>query len=150
MQPLTENTIRRITALRLFAESHDQGRVSDSSQGNWTWFELAIFKDQEAAEPLSVNDLQRVEFYQENHFQKNKYEWLNGPPFERRKENLLNVLQVISLSQLWEDFAEGFIRMEIPLESASAPVSQDGASRQNLDTLLWKSARKPVSAAPDA
>lgn len=95
MQPLTGDTIRRIAGVRLFAESHDQGYVGDRSQGNWTWFELAIFEDEEAVDPRSKEDLQLVEFYCENRFEKDDYDWLHGHPFEKRRESLLNLLKAV-------------------------------------------------------
>jgi len=37
--------INRIHSLHLVTSSHDQGDVDDASAGNWTWFEIAIFRN---------------------------------------------------------------------------------------------------------
>ncbi|GME65109.1 FabD/lysophospholipase-like protein [Neofusicoccum parvum] len=91
--PLNEDTIRRMRGLRLFAESHDQGMVSDKCQGNWTWFELAILENESDTSPRWENGVQLVQFYESNRMASKKYRWLNGPHFEKKEKDLLNFLK---------------------------------------------------------
>ncbi|KAH6855604.1 hypothetical protein B0I37DRAFT_58782 [Chaetomium sp. MPI-CAGE-AT-0009] len=41
-EPLSDGLVERISSIQLVTESHDQGRASDPSSGNWTWFEVCV------------------------------------------------------------------------------------------------------------
>jgi hypothetical protein len=57
---LTKQIIERLSAVQLFAESHDQGFANKELEGLWTWLELVILKDEHAEVPLQQDDVELV------------------------------------------------------------------------------------------
>ncbi|KAL7936844.1 Monophenol monooxygenase [Trichoderma chlorosporum] len=87
--PLTLQTIHRIRALKLFTESHDQGFVSDETQGNWSWFELVILENESATTPKKDQDgNELVSMSHVNKIRSNEFEWLQGETFDKKRRLL--------------------------------------------------------------
>ncbi|KAF5530185.1 di-copper centre-containing protein [Fusarium napiforme] len=87
--PLATLTLRMIRAIKLFAESHDQGSVSNLEQGNWTWFELIILENEEATSPKK--DCKGKELVVTSHPNKvgsKAYEWMQGDTFDTSRHFL--------------------------------------------------------------
>jgi hypothetical protein len=79
LQPLSLDTIQRITQLQLYAESHDQGFADEPSGGNWTWFELAILEDGKATAPRMKDGIELVWKSHRNRFLTDDYDWVCEP-----------------------------------------------------------------------
>ncbi|EFW99188.1 tyrosinase central domain containing protein [Grosmannia clavigera kw1407] len=75
--PLTTQTLRMIRAIKLFAESHDQGFISNVGQGNWTWFELVILDNKDVTSPKKDgNGKELVVISHPNKAASKDYEWM--------------------------------------------------------------------------
>ncbi|KAM3455655.1 hypothetical protein NHJ6243_008450 [Beauveria neobassiana] len=84
--PFNAHTIRMIRAVKLFAESHDQGSVDDMMQGNWTWFQLAVFSSDKATSPKKGSDGQElVVTSHANRVASDEFEWLEGGTVDTRR-----------------------------------------------------------------
>lgn len=87
-----------IRGVKLFAESHDQGGAANV-QGNWTWFQLAIFSSKEATSPKKGIDGQElVVTSHSNKAGSTNFEWLEGSTFDTRR-NLVRGLEVSKTGQ---------------------------------------------------
>jgi hypothetical protein len=75
-QPLDLAAIRKIKAVQLIAESHDQEFCDVPSAGNWTWLELAILEDDSAWEPRVQDGVQLVWKSHYNRFMSENYDWV--------------------------------------------------------------------------
>lgn len=85
--------IRLINGVKLFAESHDQGACSDEEQGNWTWFQIAILKNEHSTSPKRIGRKELVKTSHVNSFCTEDYTWLGGQAF-RMDEDFLSSLEV--------------------------------------------------------
>lgn len=54
--PLTPSDCRRWTQIQLTTDSCDQGFVSIEEAGSWSWFEISVFADENATEPIRDGD----------------------------------------------------------------------------------------------
>lgn len=54
-KPVSLDFCHRVIQLQLSTDSRDQGWVSDTKQGSWSWFEVAIFED-ESSDEAKVSD----------------------------------------------------------------------------------------------
>ncbi|KAK0640201.1 Calcium-independent phospholipase A2-gamma [Lasiodiplodia hormozganensis] len=91
--PVESTLLDRIRAVKLFAESHDQGFASDISAGNWTWFELAILENDAATAPKVTKDgVELVWTSHPNRIKSSKYGWEAGGTFSSERD-LLNFLE---------------------------------------------------------
>ncbi|OTB01835.1 hypothetical protein M426DRAFT_265564 [Hypoxylon sp. CI-4A] len=87
--PLTAHTIRMIRGIKLFAESHDQGFVTQLQDGNWTWIQLAIFENEEATSPKKDRDgKELVVISHPNKVNSGQYEWMQGETFDTSRKLL--------------------------------------------------------------
>ncbi|RSL54058.1 hypothetical protein CEP51_014774 [Fusarium floridanum] len=87
--PLTTLTLRMIRAIKLFAESHDQGSVSNLEQGNWTWVELVILDNKDATSPKKDrNGEELVVTSHSNKVGSKDYEWMQGETFDTSRRFL--------------------------------------------------------------
>ncbi|TQV94394.1 hypothetical protein V2A60_002576 [Cordyceps javanica] len=129
--PLTPQTIRMIRAVKLFAESHDQGRVHDLVQGNWTWFQLAILKSEKDTSPKKGKDGQElVATSHANKVASKKFEWLEGGTVDTRRIFLKalepgNVIAVRLCARFpgWEIFAtNGYLVIDIAEDNRPVPI----------------------------
>ncbi|OGM46186.1 hypothetical protein ABOM_004865 [Aspergillus bombycis] len=93
LPPITASILRRIQFLQLFAESGDQGVVSDRDAGTWTWFELAILENEKTAEPMVKNNVQYVWKSHLNPMETWTCKWNRGMVFNET-HNLLRSLEV--------------------------------------------------------
>lgn len=85
--------LHRIRAVKLFAESHDQGFADDIAAGNWTWFELAILESDAATAPKVTKDgVELVWTSHPNRFKSSEYGWKAGGTFSSERD-LLNFLE---------------------------------------------------------
>lgn len=85
-----------IRGIKLFAESHDQGYVSDSMRGNWTWFQLAILDNAQATSPKRKRDGQElVVMSHSNKVRSKTYHWLPGETFNA-SHDFLKSLEVMT------------------------------------------------------
>ncbi|KAJ5679821.1 hypothetical protein N7462_008065 [Penicillium macrosclerotiorum] len=89
---LNDALIRSLQSIQLFAETHDQGHADDTSLGNWTWLELAIFEDESSEKPRVRNGIDLVWLSHKNRFLDDDYGWLGGQVFNR-KHDLLSLLE---------------------------------------------------------
>ncbi|EFY96031.1 Tyrosinase [Metarhizium robertsii ARSEF 23] len=88
-QPLRTQTIRRIRGVKLFAESRDQGIVSNIGNGNWSWFELAILENESATNPRKTHTgIELVSMSHENNLASKEYTWLHGGTFDKTRDIL--------------------------------------------------------------
>ena len=93
-EPLNRSFTWRVVQLQLSTQSHDQGFVDDSSRGNFTWFEIALFPDSEATEPRRGPDGAQLVWKSHNNQLANSKGTLHfGTIFDRRSE-LLSLLNV--------------------------------------------------------
>lgn len=69
-------TIKSFQSIQLFAETHDQGHADDTSLGNWTWLELAIFEDESSAKPRVKEGVELVWLSHKNRFLTDEYGWV--------------------------------------------------------------------------
>ena len=51
-EPLTAEFCDNVTQIQLYTESRDQGRVDRPDLGSWSWFEIAVYPDYAATEPI--------------------------------------------------------------------------------------------------
>ncbi|KAL3601140.1 hypothetical protein FPOAC2_05395 [Fusarium poae] len=87
--PLSTLTLRMIRAIKLFAESHDQGFVSALEQGNWTWLELVILDSKDATSPKKDrNGKELVVTSHTNKVGSKDYEWMQGDTFDTSRHFL--------------------------------------------------------------
>ncbi|KAF4951188.1 hypothetical protein FGADI_7679 [Fusarium gaditjirri] len=87
--PLTTLTLRMIRAIKLFAESHDQGSVLNLEQGNWTWFELVILDNEDATSPKKDRKgKELVVISHPNRVGSRDYEWMQGDTFDMSRHFL--------------------------------------------------------------
>lgn len=108
--------------MKLFAESHDQGRVDNIAAGNWTWFELAILESDAATAPkVTEKGIKLVWTSHPNRFRSPQYGWKAGDTFNSERD-LLNFLEagnVIAVRMCarfggWQIFAEkGYLLFDI-------------------------------------
>ena len=78
-----------VRAIKLFAESHDQGFVSDLKQGNWTWVELVILDNKDATSPKKDrNGKELVVTSHSNKVRSKDYEWMQGETFDTSRHFL--------------------------------------------------------------
>ncbi|KAF3388415.1 Phospholipase A I [Penicillium rolfsii] len=80
---LNAATIKSFQSIQLFAETHDQGHVDDTSLGNWTWLELAIFEDESSDKPRTKDSVELVWLSHKNRFLTDEYGWMAGQVFGR-------------------------------------------------------------------
>ncbi|KAK6531861.1 hypothetical protein TWF694_003026 [Orbilia ellipsospora] len=85
-------TIRRLDHIQLYAESHDQGFCDNPDLGNWTWFELAIYEDDQAEFPRSKGGVDLIWRSHYNAFSTNEFKWCEGELFEE-KHDLIRCLE---------------------------------------------------------
>jgi hypothetical protein len=87
-----------IRAIKLFAESHDQGFVSALEQGNWTWLELVILDSKDATSPKKDrNGKELVVTSHTNKVGSKDYEWMQGDTFDTSR-HFLKSLEVSTCS----------------------------------------------------
>ncbi|KAF4555209.1 Hypothetical protein D9617_3g022810 [Elsinoe fawcettii] len=119
--PLRSQVFQRIKTIQLFAESHDQGPISDEHVGNWTWFELAIYDRPTAGSPRYEEGVELVWRSHRNRFQTTSYDWKEGDVF-RNTDDLLRYLRDgdVIVVRVCSRFAQrgifvqgGFLRVEI-------------------------------------
>ncbi|XXH02875.1 hypothetical protein Hte_009263 [Hypoxylon texense] len=129
--PLTAQTIRLIRAVKLFAESHDQGFVDKLNQGNWTWIQLAIFDNDEATSPRKGRDGQElVVISHSNDVNSKQYKWLQGETFDTSRSflKLLEAGNVIAVRLCarygsWEISADnGYLVIDIGDDNNPVPI----------------------------
>lgn len=119
--PLRSETIQRMKSIRLFAESHDQGKVTHPNAGNWTWFEIAILEGPTSKSPRSKDGVDLVWESHTNRFQTTEYEWKEGDLFGKYDDMMRliedgNVLAVRLCARYsgWKIYAKrGYLRIEI-------------------------------------
>lgn len=97
-KPVTKEFCHRVAELQLWSDSNDQGHVDNRDLGNYTWFELAVFPDEESEVPKMKADRELV--------WKSHYNGMEVPGsrhygivFDRRAE-ILDDLEVRSFAQL--------------------------------------------------
>lgn len=129
--PLTAQTIRMIRAVKLFAESHDQGSVGDLVSGNWTWFQLAIFENENSTTPKKMADGQElIATSHANKVGSTKFEWLEGGTVDTRRvflkalePNNVIAVRLCARFQGWEIFANtGYLVLDIAEDNSPYPV----------------------------
>jgi len=122
-------TIERIESLQLFAQSHDQGWVTDEKEGNWTWFELVILENPEAATPRVKDGVQLVWRSHYNRLAQANYDWAVGELFPDTHDLFGHLedgnavgIRVCSRFSDWELWAkDGFLVVELVDESKIGP-----------------------------
>ncbi|KAK6524472.1 hypothetical protein TWF281_011380 [Arthrobotrys megalospora] len=123
--PLDEVTIRKIDSVQLFAESHDQGYCENPDQGNWTWFELGIYENEESSAPRKDGGIDLIWRSHYNHFSEYDYKWCEGDKFEETHDLVRNLepgnvigVRLCSRFGGWEIWARnGYLVFEIGKET---------------------------------
>jgi hypothetical protein len=64
--------------------------VDDTSLGNWTWLELAIFEDESSDKPRTKDSVELVWLSHKNRFLTDEYGWVFYPQFSKLKEDIPN------------------------------------------------------------
>ncbi|KAE8316851.1 acyl transferase/acyl hydrolase/lysophospholipase [Aspergillus transmontanensis] len=117
LPPVTSSIFRRIRFLQLFAESRDQGSVSDEEAGTWTWFELAILEDEKSETPR-VKD--NVEYVWKSHLNPMKtmdYKWAGN----------VIAIRIAARFRGWALLARtGYLAVEIDKEPAKLEAPRFG------------------------
>ncbi|OAA53139.1 Di-copper centre-containing [Cordyceps fumosorosea ARSEF 2679] len=130
--PLHGQTIRMIRGVKLYAESHDQGYVSDLTEGNWTWLQLAIFACETDTTPKK--DSQGQELVMTSHSNKvnsRNFEWMEGSAVNMRRIFLKalepgNVIAVRLCARFrgWKIFAtNGHLVIDIGEDNQAYPIT---------------------------
>ncbi|KAI0755384.1 acyl transferase/acyl hydrolase/lysophospholipase [Daedaleopsis nitida] len=88
---LEADTIKRIDAVQLLADSRDQGLPDDLSAGNWTWFELAIFSD-DGVRSAANTEVALAWKSHSNRFNTETFGWKEGAVFGE-KHDMMAMLQ---------------------------------------------------------
>ncbi|RVD89309.1 uncharacterized protein DFL_000323 [Arthrobotrys flagrans] len=118
---LDEVTIRKIDSIQLFAESHDQGFCNNEDLGNWTWFELGIYENEEEETPRSKDGIELIWRSHYNNFKSDEYKWCEGNLFEETHDLVRNLepgncigVRLISRFQAWAIYARnGYLVFKI-------------------------------------
>ncbi|KAF3910728.1 hypothetical protein ABW21_db0208933 [Orbilia brochopaga] len=118
-------TIRRIHGIQLYAESHDQGFCDTPDAGNWTWFELGIYEDDQAEFPRVKDGISLVWRSHYNFFDSDEYGWCEGDKFDGNHDlircledgNVIGV-RLCTRFQGWQIFARnGYLVLDIGSET---------------------------------
>jgi hypothetical protein len=100
--PLNRDFCYRAIQLQLWTDSHDQGRAGDPKAGSWSWFEIVLFADESATDPI-VRD--GKEMVWKSHFNRldsgSDFARHYGIIFDRRQE-IFDALQVSASSAMPE------------------------------------------------
>ncbi|KAK0707393.1 acyl transferase/acyl hydrolase/lysophospholipase [Lasiosphaeris hirsuta] len=129
--PLDAETIKKIHSVQLFAESHDQGWVSDANGGTWTWFELAIMENPLATVPKSKDGVTLAWSSHRNFLAEAEYDWIAGAKFGPNHDmfRLLEDGNVIAVRlavrfAAWEIHARsGYLKIELGETIEREPLS---------------------------
>ncbi|KAK8872485.1 tyrosinase domain protein [Apiospora arundinis] len=130
--PLIAHTIRMIRGIRLYTESHDQGFVDKEMDGNWTWFELAIFDNEQAPSPKKDHDGKEIVVVSHpNKVKSEQAEWLQGGTFDRDSKFLKSLeagnviaVRICACFSGWQIYADnGHLVVDIGDDNNPVPIT---------------------------
>lgn len=92
--PITAELKDNITRLQLSTRSHDQGWVSDTKDGSWSWFEIAIMENEHSTKiKLNLDGYEMTWRSHSNRIGKGEYSQYFGFVFDQ-SSSLLQSLEV--------------------------------------------------------
>lgn len=77
-QPLSQAAIDALHSVQLFADTHDQGWVTDRALGNWTWLEIALYDNESSNTPKLREGVELVWHSHKNDMGSKEFDWVSS------------------------------------------------------------------------